>query len=407
MKLITGLSQGINMTGLNIKTSSSGVAKLKKLYLKTGIPQEYQEVEWIYKDDGAEPYIDTGIIYDSGCTVEWKFEYYKPSYQWGFFQSDKKRFRHDQSASASASDGTRAVNVGINATSDYRITPQSIVGNTYHLIYTCGGRTTSVIEPSTGYINKVTNVSASQIAWKADETIPIMGYRYKGAMQTTAKYKLYFWKYTDKDGNLIRDFVPCYRKSDNVVGMFDKVTNTFYSNAGTTGTFTVGPNVYGTSYVTLYLLGGSDIPVNQIPISTNADGTIFNGTGYYDEHRISSSGNVSVNDRPQQYQSTCTGFIPCAPGDTVIMKNVYISGDSGSYNTRFYNASFAFVNGMTPSMFYNNITSSMIVFAPYDYDTTTHTLYSFTVPAEPTIRYMRVTLTGHGANAVIYVKHNS
>lgn len=159
-------------------------------------------------------------------------------------------------------------------------------------------------------------------------------------------------------------------------------------------------------YVIMSLLRGSDIPVNQIPISTNADGTIFNGTGYYDEHRISSSGNVSANDKPQ-YQSTCTGFIPVLPGDTVILKNVYISGDSGSYNTVFYNASFAYVNGMTPYMFYNNVQSSMIVFAPYDYDTTTHTLYSFTVPVKPTIRYMRLTLTGHGANAVAYVKHNS
>lgn len=162
----------------------------------------------------------------------------------------------------------------------------------------------------------------------------------------------------------------------------------------------------GTSYVTLYLLGGSDIPVNQIPLSTNADGTIFNGTGYYDEHRIKSSGNVSTNDNPS-YQSTCTGFIPVSPGDIIILKNVYISGPVASYNTTFYNSSFAFVTGMTPYLFYNNITSSMIVFAPYDYDTTTHTLYSFTVPAKQTIRYMRVTLTGHGANAVIYVKHNN
>ena len=266
MKLITGLSQGINITGLNVKTSSSGATKLKKLYLKTSIPQEYQEVEWIYKDTGAEPYIDTGVIYDSGCTVEWKFEYYASSYQWGFFQSDSKRFRHIQSSSASTTDGTRSVNVGINASGDFRYTPQSAVGNTYHLIYTCDGTTTSVTEPSTGYVDKITTVSISQIAWKADETIPIMGYRYKGTMQTTAKYKLYFWNYRDKDGNLVRDLVPCYRKSDNVAGMFDKVTNTFYSNAGTTGAFTVGPNVYGTSYVTLYLLEGSDILVNQIPM---------------------------------------------------------------------------------------------------------------------------------------------
>lgn len=253
MKLITGLSTATNITGLNVKTSSSGYSKLKKIYLKTSIPQEYQEVEWIYKPAGVGPYIDTGVIYDSGCTVEWKFEYYVPTYAWGFFQADTKRFRHNCSGSSTTADGTRTVNVGINASSDFRYIPRCTAGNTHHLIFTCGGTTTRVTEPSTGYVNEIASVSTSQLAWKADETIPIMGYRYRGTMQTTQPYKLYFWKYRDKDGNLIRDLVPCYRKSDNVIGMWDKVTNTFYSNAETTGTFTAGSISYGTSYATMYL----------------------------------------------------------------------------------------------------------------------------------------------------------
>ena len=37
-------------------------------------------------------------------------------------------------------------------------------------------------------------------------------------------------------------FVPCYRKSDSVAGMWDNVSETFYTNVGS-GTFTVGPDV--------------------------------------------------------------------------------------------------------------------------------------------------------------------
>jgi hypothetical protein len=37
-------------------------------------------------------------------------------------------------------------------------------------------------------------------------------------------------------------FVPCYRKSDNVAGIYDLYTSTFYVNNGT-GTFVVGPDV--------------------------------------------------------------------------------------------------------------------------------------------------------------------
>lgn len=41
---------------------------------------------------------------------------------------------------------------------------------------------------------------------------------------------------------LLREFYPCYRKSDNVAGFWDKANEVFYTNAGT-GTFVVGPDV--------------------------------------------------------------------------------------------------------------------------------------------------------------------
>ena len=44
------------------------------------------------------------------------------------------------------------------------------------------------------------------------------------------------------DGNLVGYMHPCYRKSDNKPGMYDLVTNTFFTNAGT-GEFTVGNNI--------------------------------------------------------------------------------------------------------------------------------------------------------------------
>ena len=40
---------------------------------------------------------------------------------------------------------------------------------------------------------------------------------------------------------LVRDFVPCYRKADNVAGLYDLVNNVFYTNAGS-GVFAVGSN---------------------------------------------------------------------------------------------------------------------------------------------------------------------
>lgn len=41
---------------------------------------------------------------------------------------------------------------------------------------------------------------------------------------------------------IIREYIPCYRKSDGVIGLYEKYTNTFLENAGT-GTFTAGPEI--------------------------------------------------------------------------------------------------------------------------------------------------------------------
>lgn len=39
----------------------------------------------------------------------------------------------------------------------------------------------------------------------------------------------------------VRRMYPCYRLSDNVAGMYDKLSDTFYTNSGS-GSFTVGPD---------------------------------------------------------------------------------------------------------------------------------------------------------------------
>lgn len=44
------------------------------------------------------------------------------------------------------------------------------------------------------------------------------------------------------DNTLVRDFIPCYRKSDNEIGLYDLVNNTFYTNSGT-GTFLKGNDI--------------------------------------------------------------------------------------------------------------------------------------------------------------------
>lgn len=53
--------------------------------------------------------------------------------------------------------------------------------------------------------------------------------------------QLYFCKIWD-NGTLVREFIPCYRKSDEKPGMYDMITGTFFTNVGT-GEFKVGDDI--------------------------------------------------------------------------------------------------------------------------------------------------------------------
>jgi hypothetical protein len=76
--------------------------------------------------------------------------------------------------------------------------------------------------------------------------------------------------------------------------------------------------------------------VNQIPLSTDTDGSIYNGTGYKDDTRLSSSGTVSGTP---QTGSVTTGFIPVKVGDVVRIKGgIFLNAPSGHYYFGLYNS---------------------------------------------------------------------
>lgn len=55
-------------------------------------------------------------------------------------------------------------------------------------------------------------------------------------------YSKYYY-YEQKQGDeIVKQLIPCYRKSDLVAGMYDRVNDVFYTNDGM-GEFIVGPNV--------------------------------------------------------------------------------------------------------------------------------------------------------------------
>lgn len=73
---------------------------------------------------------------------------------------------------------------------------------------------------------------------------------------------------------------------------------------------------------------------NQVPISTDTDGSIFNKTGYKENVRLSSSGGISGS---AQNGSVTTGFIPWhGDGDVLRMKGVEWKNATTNYGGHYY-----------------------------------------------------------------------
>jgi len=90
-----------------------------------------------------------------------------------------------------------------------------------------------------------------------------------------------------KDDNLLANYVPCYRKSDNKPGMYDLVSDTFYINEGT-GDFLVGPDVLGS--ISPWLVARRRLLMYKKPVNDTSPKIV----GY--DKRYNSSGNIIDNN---------------------------------------------------------------------------------------------------------------
>lgn len=148
---------------------------------------------------------------------------------------------------------------------------------------------------------------------------------------------------------------------------------------------------------------------NQVPISTDTDGSIYNKVGYKDNVRLSSSGGVSGS---AQNNSTTTGFIPFG-GDTTVIRikgvewlNAHVSGH---YYLNFYDGSKKFLTYLSSESYHNSTWTHVIVVTrdANGIETVTfNTGYGDTNAFLNYVRnakYVRITAKGSGANMIVTI----
>lgn len=109
------------------------------------------------------------------------------------------------------------------------------------------------------------------------------------------------------------------------------------------------PDGYIYAYVSQTFTGGAQF-TNLVPTSTDTDGSVYNGTGYKENVRLSSSGGVSSETLTG---SVTTGFIPCTVNDVIRMKGATWLDNANPhlYYLHFYTSDKTFI---TESLSANN-----------------------------------------------------
>ena len=201
------------------------------------LPDEYQEVEYI--ESTGTQYIDTGIV--ANLETSWDVDF-----------SDFDNNENTYAGFGGQYDSTKKsiINIGKNrnTTSVY-----CSFGNQYDKInYITDGWTTRL----TFHIDKngvkengvVKGTFSDTITFDEIDTLTLTLFARNsdGIIGRFAKMKLYSSVIKNNE-TVVSNLIPCYRKSDNEIGMYDTVSQTFYTNQGT-GTFLKGEDVDKTFY---------------------------------------------------------------------------------------------------------------------------------------------------------------
>jgi len=229
------------------------------------LPAGYTQLEYLQTDGGA--YIDTGIKLKASSKLEFKF-ISGTSYNYAVFGADN---------GAAYNNGEIALFYYINYPD---------LGDVIHAVMPSSNSSSYVLEP----VPRIVDINATYIISYDKDYLVV-----NGASQSSGWYANYVgnrnvflfatnrgdntWTGGDTkihyfkmyDGNsLVRDFIPVRRNSDGVLGMYDTVANTLFTNVGT-GAFIAGPEIGAAS--TSYVQGAHEA-LNSAKMANAVAGTI-------------------------------------------------------------------------------------------------------------------------------------
>lgn len=202
------------------------------------LPSEYQEVEYI-ESDGYE-YIDTG--YKHKTTTKYEFSFSVSSFVGQYNSICGARVRWNTTDAFDfgfRDDSVCYINVGVNNPATFYTlslnTKCNIIMDKDYV--TVNGNQISYLDCNGPNGETISNINLT----RGRQNVHIFILNQNGNLIEPCACKLYSFNIYENN-SLIMELVPCYRKADSVIGLYDMETQTFFTNSGS-GTFTKGSDV--------------------------------------------------------------------------------------------------------------------------------------------------------------------
>lgn len=198
------------------------------------LPSAYQQVEWIRVEKNIGAYINLGFAFDTSATVHLGMYATSgvTSYIFGATENSGK-----VRCILSNPYGSEGQLYGTGSNGYIQCVAHYVAGwNDYILTFKKG-------------LLKCENITSAKSYSATTQASPVMtanlylfAQNYNGSARFGNVRQVRSFQYYDKNNDLICDLIPCYRKSDGVIGMYDIVRKIFLTNAGS-GSFTKGADV--------------------------------------------------------------------------------------------------------------------------------------------------------------------
>ncbi len=185
------------------------------------LPTGYTALE--YLESTGTQYIDTGIIVKATTLAEFEYQ----------FVGSAKNYVFGQVAGR----GSSIIGYRTDRIWWFRNTDLDLIDNNKHKV---------VFNQQDGKVYRDGVVLATRGAFGTQQSQTILLFAELNDNNTINKGKVKIYNFKLKEGStpsVIQNLVPARRNSDGVLGMYDTVSNTFFTNKGT-GEFIAGPMVY-------------------------------------------------------------------------------------------------------------------------------------------------------------------